>query len=330
VSGQHRSLDRIGGETAMAELPALNKPWLVAAWPGMGNVGLNALVYLLAKLDMKLFAEIESGDLFDIDDVEVKRGVIQPPRRPRNRLFLWKDPSEQRDLLLLLGEAQPPVGKYVFCREVISQVRAYGVERVVTFAAMATSIHPRQPSRVFGAATSEAGLRELRRMEVELLDDGHVGGLNGVLLGAALEAGVEGICLLGELPQLLLRLVYPKASRVILEAFTTLTGIDVDFREIAAQVDALDRQLQRVLEELETAEEPDEGEDLEDGHPVPPALPSPQDALTDDQRANIERLFDLARQDRSRAFELKQELDRLGVFRDYEDRFLDLFQSREE
>jgi len=88
--------------------------------------------------------------------------------------------------------------------------------------------------------------------------------------------------------------------------------------------------LQRVLEELETAEEPDEGEDLEDGHPVPPALPSPQDALTDDQRANIERLFDLARQDRSRAFELKQELDRLGVFRDYEDRFLDLFQSREE
>jgi predicted ATP-grasp superfamily ATP-dependent carboligase len=233
-------------------------------------------------------------------------------------------------LLLLLGEAQPPVGKHAFCREVISQVRSHGVERVVTFAAMATSIHPRQPSRVFGAATSEAGLRELRRLEVEVLEEGHVGGLNGVLLGAALEAGIEGICLLGELPQLLLRLVYPKASRVILETFTTLTGIDVDFREIAAQVEALDRQLQRVMDDLETAEDAEGGEDAADGLPVPPALPSPQEALTDEQRTAIENLFDQARHDRSRAFELKQELDRLGVFRDYEDRFLDLFQTRGE
>jgi hypothetical protein len=36
-------------------------------------------------------------------------------------------------------------------------------------------------------------------------------------------------------------------------------------------------------------------------------------------------LFDAARQDRAKAFELKQELDRLGRFAEYEDRFLDLF-----
>jgi hypothetical protein len=38
-------------------------------------------------------------------------------------------------------------------------------------------------------------------------------------------------------------------------------------------------------------------------------------------------LFNQANQDRSKAFELKQELDRLGVFKDYEDRFLDLFKK---
>ena len=31
--------------------------------------------------------------------------------------------------------------------------------------------------------------------------------------------------------------------------------------------------------------------------------------------------------DRAKAIELKQELDRLGVFKDYEDRFLDLFKK---
>ncbi len=68
----------------MAEKPNLNHPWMVAVWPGMGNVALNAGVYLLAKLGMTAIAEFEGGDLFDVAQVEVKHGLIQPARRPRN------------------------------------------------------------------------------------------------------------------------------------------------------------------------------------------------------------------------------------------------------
>jgi hypothetical protein len=50
---------------------------------------------------------------------------------------------------------------------------------------------------------------------------------------------------------------------------------------------------------------------------------------TADKR-RIEQLFDDSARDRSKAFELKQELDRLGVFKDYEDRFLDLFKKAEQ
>ena len=39
------------------------------------------------------------------------------------------------------------------------------------------------------------------------------------------------------------------------------------------------------------------------------------------------RGFEQARQDKSKAFELKQQLDRLDLFADYEDRFLDLFKK---
>jgi hypothetical protein len=38
----------------MAEKPQLHHPWLVAVWPGMGHVALNAGVYQLAKLGMTL------------------------------------------------------------------------------------------------------------------------------------------------------------------------------------------------------------------------------------------------------------------------------------
>ena len=109
----------------------LTNPWLVAVWPGMGHVALNAGIYLLSKLDMTVVAELDAGDLFDVDQVEVKGGLIQAGRPPRNRFFLWKDPAKRHDLLLFLGEAQPPVGKYAFCRHIIKYARDNGVERVL-------------------------------------------------------------------------------------------------------------------------------------------------------------------------------------------------------
>src|SRR5256885_970408 len=165
----------------------------------MGAVALNAGVYLLAKLGMSVIAEFDAGDLFDVDQVEVKDGIIQPARRPRNRFFLWTDPEHKHDLVVFLGEAQPPIGKYPFCRQLVAYAKELGVERVFTFAAMATPMRPEHRSRVFGAATDEETLGELKRLELEVLESGNISGLNGVLLGAAAESDLHGACLLGEM-----------------------------------------------------------------------------------------------------------------------------------
>ena len=52
-----------------------------------------------------------------------------------------------------------------------------------------------------------------------------------------------------------------------------------------------------------------------------------EQGCSEEDKQRIEQLFEQSVQDRSRAFELKSELDRLGVFKDYEDRFLDLFRK---
>ena len=49
--------------------------------------------------------------------------------------------------------------------------------------------------------------------------------------------------------------------------------------------------------------------------------------LSAEDRSRIETLFTQTAKDRAKAFELKQLLDKLGVFREYEDRFLDLFRK---
>ncbi|MBM3997471.1 MAG: hypothetical protein FJ303_25490, partial [Planctomycetes bacterium] len=249
----------------MADEVQFNHPWLVAVWPGMGHVALNAGYYLLAKLDMHGIAEFEGSNLFDIEHVLVEAGRIQPVEQPRNRFFLWTDPDKKRDLVIFLGEAQPPVGKYSFCRQLIEYAKELKIERVFTFAAMATQMHPAHRSRVFGAATDDAGVKELKRLELELLQDGHIGGLNGVLLGAAAEGGLPGTCLLGEMPHIFSQLPFPKASQAILEVFATITNTQIDFTELADQVAAMDQQLGDLLAQVEEkfgpqfASEEDEG-----------------------------------------------------------------------
>ncbi|MCC9608330.1 PAC2 family protein [Blastopirellula sp. JC732] len=304
----------------------LHRPWLVAVWPGMGNVGVNAGIYLLSKLEMTLAAEFEVGDLFDVDQVEVTSGIIHIGRRPRHRLFLWQDPAKKRDLLVFLGEAQPPAGKFNFCRQLIRNARQFGVERIFTFAAMATGMRPKHGSHVFVAATDEALLHELEHHEMVVLENGNIGGLNGILLGAAAEAGLQGACLLGEMPQVFAQLPYPKASLEILRAFSKLTDIQLDLSELAEQGRAMEEQLQEILAKVEGDQETEEQEEEEEGfasEAPEPEGPDPELA------ARIEQLFAAAANDSSKAFELKQELDRLGLFFKYEDRFLDLFKKKE-
>lgn len=306
----------------MAPHERLKDPWLVAVWPGMGHVAISAAYFMMSKLDMELLTEFPASELFDVDHVEVKRGLIQPVRRPRSRLFVWRDPEQQRDIVIFTGEAQPETHKYSLCQKIISFAQTLGVRRVFTFAAMATQMHPEHESRVFAAVTDASSLEELRDLEVELLESGQISGLNGVLMGAAAEAGLPGVCLLGEMPHVFLQFPFPRASLAVLERFTSIAGIELDMTELYEHARAVNEQLGEILERVQRDMRRTESTELEEEYsPEPPEEPKLSSA--DEQR--IEELFEQAENDRSKAYELKQLLDQLNVFKEFEDRFLDLF-----
>lgn len=305
----------------MTDETKLRDPWLVAVWPGMGHVALTGGYYLMSKLGMSTLAELPARELFDVEHVEVKDGMIQTGRLPRNRFFVWSEPDHPRDLVVFVGEAQPPLGKYAFCHKLIDYAQKIGVQRIFTFAAMATQMHPEEDSRVFAAATDNQTLSELRRLELTVLNDGHIGGLNGVLLGAAAEEGMRGACLLGEMPHIFAQVPFPKASLAVLQVFSTMSNIELDFTELSEQATTIEKQLGHLLAQVEERMGgPPETEEF--GTETPD-----EDGLSADDARHIEQLFDQAAHDRSKAYELKRELDRLGAFATYEDRFLDLFRK---
>jgi len=306
-----------------------HRPWLVAVWPGMGHVALSAGYYLMAKLGMHQVAEFSTREFFDVEHVDVKNGIISMGRMPRSRLFGWRDPKGGHDIMVFLGEAQPAHGKYGFCGQLLDRVQAFGVERVFTFAAMATQMHPEHACRVFGAATSPSALADFKNREVEILEEGQIGGLNGVLLGLAAERGLNGTCLLGEMPHVFAQMPFPKASLAVLRVFTELAVIDLDLAELSEQAALVEKSLGELLAKVAEAmqrKRAGEAEEEEEAV-VSPSEEAP--GLPQEVEEKIEQLFAEAQKDRSKAYELKNELDRLEVFRDYEDRFLDLFKSPE-
>ena len=228
-------------------------------------------------------------------------------------------------MIVFIGEAQPPLGKYAFCERLIDFARDQGVERLFTFAAMATDMQPGGEGRVFVAATGQPLLNELAGTEVQPLQQGHVGGLNGVLLAAAIEKGIPGVCLLGEMPHVFAQMLYPKASLAVLRVFVELAKIEIDLAELAQHAEATEHRLQQLMAKLQQRLEEGHGEDEESDESGEQW--KNETGISAQDEAHIESLFDKARDDRSRAFELKSELDRLGLFEEYEDRFLDLFKK---
>jgi uncharacterized protein len=326
-NGQGKTTVAEGGMKVAGDIK-LHHPWLVAVWPGMGQVALSAGYYLMAKLGMHQVAEFAAHEIFDVEHVEVKSGVICMGGLPRSRVFAWNDPRGKRDIVVFLGEAQPPRGKYPFCRRLVEFAKNLGVERVFTFAAMATQMHPETDARVFAAATDARLLEGLQERGVEVLEDGQIGGLNGILLGVAGEAGLAGSCLLGEMPHVFAQLPFPKASLAVLKVFANVAELELDFKELAEQAVAVERKLGEILAKVEEAlkqkKESDEEGAFDEGTLIEP---KEEEHLRPEDEHRIERLFEQVQHDRSKAYELKSELDRLGVFHDYEDRFLDLFQK---
>ncbi|MBM3995277.1 MAG: hypothetical protein FJ303_14160 [Planctomycetes bacterium] len=88
----------------------------------------------------------------------------------------------------------------------------------------------------------------------------------------------------------------------------------------------MDQQLGDLLAQVEEKFGPQFASEEDEGYRAEAVQ---EEGLSAADEKRIEELFEKSKQDRSKTFELKQELDRLNVFKDYEDRFLDLFKKAE-
>jgi len=212
--------------------PKLTSPVMLAAWPGVGNVSTILAEYLLRKLPFKDLGELEAPYFFDPIGVIARDNVVEAPQFPRSRFFYLKGKAGGHDLILFIGDDQPSSKVYELAGSVLNFGLKFQVSRVITCAAALTRIHFTEQPRVWGVATTPEMTEELQKYDLVHRGNLQIAGLNGLLLGVAKERGINGLCLLGEVPAQASRIENPMAALAILGVLATMLGIEVDTSEL--------------------------------------------------------------------------------------------------
>jgi proteasome assembly chaperone (PAC2) family protein len=226
---------------------------LLASWPGIGDVSLTAAKYLVEKLNAVAIGEIEPVNFFEPVGVTVKDNVVESPRFPESKFYYWQYPKASKGLVIFIGEEQPGFKGYELVNCVLDVAQRLRVARVYSCAAAVTRIHHSEEMKVWGAATNSDLVEELGKCDVVLRGNLRIAGLNGLILGMAKERGMEGVCLLGEVPAYATQIANPKASLAVLGVLTKMLGITLDLTELIHLAEQVDKEMDRIAKRV-TAE----------------------------------------------------------------------------
>jgi len=242
--------------------PKLEKPVMFVGWPGIGNIGIIAVNTLKAILRAEEFGEIESWDFFYPRKVSIRDGLLEDLEFPSNKFYYQR--IEKKDLIFFIGEEQPSEGgrmyasgekAYQLANLVLDVGLKFGCQRVYTSGACVSPIHHQVKPRVCAVASSEKLREEIKNYQNTISmselegrgeGEGIITGLNGLLLEVAKARGMEGICLMGEIPDWLsgAAFPYPRASKSVLEVFAEIVGVRMDF----SFLDKMEGQMEEIIE----------------------------------------------------------------------------------
>jgi len=309
--------------------PKLKNPIFIAAWPGMGEVAYRVALFLKEVLGFKVFAKLQASQFFKPAAVSVEKGILNIPEMPAGFFYYYKG-KKSPDIILFLGEVQPPL-EYAqdLSLMIVNFIKKYKVNQMFTFAAKPESIDHKSKPKVWIAATHKDVLESLEKFNLKILKEGQVSGLNGIILGVGKKKSIKGACLLGEIPFYTVQIENPKATGSILSVIGKYLGVDLNLSSIVSRSKFIEDEIDKLITYLK-GEAPVPGHSPlseDDIDKIKKDLAAytklPQSALKE-----IEKLFKDAGKDITLANKLKGELDRWNVYKEYEDKFLDLFKKK--
>ncbi len=305
-----------------------NDPIMLASWPGMGNVGIISTDYLRSKVNAEVLAEIDMSPYFVPESIVVENGLAELPELPRSVIYYTHNP----DMLIFESNAQIAGKEGIsIVKKLIQFAEMYNVKRIFTAAAFAQDVSHSSEPHILGAFNNESMINEFKDLGVKPMETGYIAGLNGLMLGVASNYDIEAGCFLGTIPSFAANLAYPKASLSIIKLMEQVFDIEVDTEELEESIEQVSIQFSQIEEKIRELYPDAMGDEEDDDDDKEPWKVASEIEDVDDDEVpryimdRIETLFGEVKKDRSKAPQLKKELDRWKLYELYEHRFLGLF-----
>jgi predicted ATP-grasp superfamily ATP-dependent carboligase len=313
--------------------PKLKNPIFIAAWPGMGEVAYRSVLFLKEVMEFKMFAKLDADDFFRPSAIIAEKGIVDLPTLPAG-IFYYAKGKGAGDVILFLGEAQPPLEHAEeLSIAIVNFVKKYKAKFMFTFAAKPEPIDHKGDSVVWLAATHAEVLKEFEKFHLKVLEEGQISGLNGIILGIAKRKGLRGACLLGEIPFYTVQIENPKACVNILKVLNSYLKLNLNLSPLSDRAKFIENEIEKLISYLKgEVEQPTNAGPTplseEDIDKIKKDLAA-YTKLPQSARQKIEQFFRDAQKDITVASKLKEELDHWNVYKEYEDKFLDLFKKKE-
>ena len=326
--------------------PKINHPIVIYSWPSLGLVGRYVINYLITELKAQLFAEIELQDYIFPQNIIVENGVIYSTLQLKEKIYFLH--SEPHDFILFYSDFEPSTQYYTkLATDILNFLSGTDIFFVLTFNPIPTNIlHTDTPNLYIASTTSSTKvLPLLSKFALPKLDFGIVEGMNGVFLSVAKEIGINGICIFCEIPFFTLNMYNPQCAKEILSLLESVFNFKLSYDKIYQDIKLMDKHLRSIFTDVnqkaqqlfsqlyepkkqynkKTKQDFNGYESSNGGITFEELKKQIKFSLPESAKNKINQLFKLAKENIEYAKQLKEELDRWGVYKEYEDKFLSLF-----
>ena len=213
-------------------------PIILGGFPGMGLIGNIVAQYIIDQLDMKPKGRVDSR-LFPPIAI-LYGGLVKGPVR------IYE--SMEKGLVIVFSDIPiDPIISREVGKAIVAWAKPLEPREILSIAGLATN---GEEHKVYGAATTEAGLDKLKN-KVEIFEMGTIMGVPGVLLNECMNNGIEAVCILGETrgpnPD-------PRSAILVIEALNNIYGFNVDIEPMKEQAEEIEQMLHRLSEQIGEAE----------------------------------------------------------------------------
>lgn len=175
-------------------------------FPGMGLVGKISVDFIAKKLGAQRIGRIYTpsypahllvthgeGDILSVD-------------------FLFSSVREDRGVIVVTGNMQPGEDRemHELSLAIVSELERVGVSEVISAAAFVDEVDlaSEAPRRVYVVGSDRNYLKKFVDAGAEILNEGVISGINGIIVGWAKVLGLKSACVLGETARSLVEINY--------------------------------------------------------------------------------------------------------------------------